>query len=109
MIRFIFNRLLMLVPTFLGVTLATFAFIRLIPGDPVELLVGERGIDPARHAQLRAELGLDRPILEQYGIYLADVLHGDLGKSIVTKQPLLDEFLTLFPATVELSLCAILF
>jgi dipeptide transport system permease protein len=51
MIRFILNRLFMLVPTFIGVTLAAFAFVRLIPGDPVELLVGERGIDPARHAQ----------------------------------------------------------
>ena len=109
MLRFLLTKVSLLIPTFFGVTLLTFAMIRLIPGDPIELLVGERGIDPARHAMLRAELGLDRPILEQYGIYIADVLHGDLGKSIVTKRPVLDEFLTLFPATIELSLCAILF
>jgi len=97
----------MLVPTFMGVTLASFAFIRLIPGDPVELLVGERGIDPARHAQLLHDLGFDRPLWEQYLGFLANVLSGDLGKSIVTKQPVFDEFLTLFPATIELSVCAL--
>lgn len=107
MIRFLLNRLLMLVPTFMGVTLASFAFIRLIPGDPVELLVGERGIDPARHAQLLHDLGFDRPLWEQYLGFLGNVLSGDLGKSIVTKQPVFDEFLTLFPATIELSVCAL--
>ncbi len=109
MLRFFVTRLGLILPTFLGVTLLTFALIRLAPGDPIELLVGERGINPARHAQLRADLGLDQPLLVQYGIYITDVLSGDLGRSIVTKTPVLDEFLTLFPATVELSLCAILF
>jgi dipeptide transport system permease protein len=108
MIRFVLNRLLMLVPTFLGVTLAAFAFVRLIPGDPVELLVGERGIDPARHAQLLHDLGFDRPMWQQYLGFLGEILHGNLGKSIVTKQPVLSEFLTLFPATIELSVCALL-
>lgn len=107
MIRFVLSRLLMLLPTFFGVTLAAFAFIRLIPGDPVELLVGERGIDPARHARLLSELGFDRPLWQQYIGFLGDVLSGDLGKSIVTRQPVLDEFLTLFPATVELSVSAL--
>jgi dipeptide transport system permease protein len=108
MFRFILNRLMMLVPTFLGVTVAAFAFIRLIPGDPVELLVGERGIDPARHAKLLADLGFDRPLWEQYFGFLGNVLSGDLGKSIVTRQPVLDEFLTLFPATIELSVTALI-
>lgn len=109
MIKFILSRVGLVIPTFLGVTLVTFMLIRLVPGDPIELLVGERGIDPERHAELRADLGLDKPMLEQYGIYIKNVLQGDLGKSIVTKTPVLDEFLTLFPATVELSICAILF
>jgi dipeptide transport system permease protein len=109
MLRFVLKKLALLIPTFFGVTLLTFFMIRLIPGDPIELLVGERGIDPARHAMLRAELGLDRPIHEQYAIYIGDVLQGDLGKSIVTKKPVLTEFLTLFPATIELSICAIIF
>ncbi len=109
MFRFVFTKVSLLIPTFLGVTLLTFAMIRFVPGDPIELLVGERGIDPARHAILRADLGLDRPLFVQYAIYIGNVLQGDLGKSIVTKRPVLDEFLTLFPATIELSLAAMLF
>ncbi len=109
MLAFILKRIALVIPTFIGVTLLTFALIRLVPGDPIELLAGERGIDPERHAALRAELGLDKPIVSQYGIYISDVLSGDLGRSIVTKTPVLDEFLSLFPATVELALCAILF
>ncbi len=109
MLQFFLRRVSLVIPTFFGVTLLTFALIRLVPGDPIELLVGERGIDPARHAMLRAELGLDKPLLSQYAIYISDVLRGDLGKSITTKEPVLSEFLTLFPATIELSLCAIVF
>ena len=80
-----------------------FALIRLIPGDPIQLLAGERGLDPERHARLMAEYGLDKPLWEQYLIYLGGVVQGDLGKSIVTKRPVLGEFVALFPATVELS------
>lgn len=109
MIRFLLARLGVLVPTFLGVTLVAFLFIRLLPGDPIEMLAGERGVSPERHAQLQREMGFDRPLPVQYGVFLGDVLQGDLGNSIVTRRPVLEEFLTLFPATVELSLCAILF
>ena len=108
MIKFFLNRIAMIIPTFIGVTLLTFALIHLIPGDPVVLIAGERGITPERHAILRAELGLDKPILVQYGRYVWGVLHGDLGKSIVTKQPVFKEFITLFPATVELSFFALI-
>jgi dipeptide transport system permease protein len=109
MLRFIFTKLALLIPTFIGVTLLTFFMIRAIPGDPIELLVGERGIAPERHAMLRAQLGLDRPLPVQYAIYIGDVLQGDLGRSIVTKKPVLQEFLTLFPATLELAICAMIF
>ncbi len=109
MLRFILARLGVLVPTFLGVTLVAFLFIRLLPGDPIELLAGERGVSPERHAQLMREMGFDRPLVVQYADFLGHVLQGDLGQSIVTRRPVLEEFLTLFPATVELSLCAILF
>jgi len=108
MLRFLLTRILLVVPTFLGVTLAAFAFIRLIPGDPIELLVGERGISPERHAELLRQMGFDRPLWAQYLEFLGNVLSGDLGRSIVTKQPVLQEFLTLFPATIELSLCAMI-
>lgn len=109
MIRFILSKIALVVPTFLGVTLLAFMFIRLLPGDPVELMAGERGIDPARHAELMQLYGFDKPLWQQYLLYLGGILQGDLGRSIVTKQPVLHEFATLFPATLELSLCAILF
>jgi len=109
MLRFVFSRLGMLIPTFFGMTLLAFFLIRLIPGDPIETMAGERGIDAARHAALLVEYGLDKPMLVQYGHYIGRVLQGDLGKSLITQVPVLDEFMSLFPATVELTLCAILF
>ncbi|GAA6168869.1 ABC transporter permease subunit [Sessilibacter corallicola] len=108
MLRFLLGRLGMLVPTFIGVTIIAFSFIRLLPGDPIELLAGERGIDPERKAALMAEMGFDQPIWTQYFNYLGDVLQGDLGTSFASKQPVLDEFFSLFPATVELAFCAII-
>jgi dipeptide transport system permease protein len=71
------------------------------------MMAGERGVDPARHAQLMQQMGYDRPLWRQYLGYIGGVLQGDLGKSVVTKQPVAGEFFTLFPATIELSLCAI--
>jgi dipeptide transport system permease protein len=107
MLRFVFRRLALVVPTFLGDTFLAFLFIRLLPGDPIEIMAGERGVDPERHARLMELYGFDRPLYEQFGGYLWSVVHGDLGRSIVTRQPVVSEFLTLFPATVELSFCAI--
>jgi dipeptide transport system permease protein len=107
--RFLLSRIGFLVPTFIGVSIISFAFIRLLPGDPILLLAGERGMSPERYAELRAAYGYDRPIIVQYLDYLWGIVRGDLGTSIVTRRPVLDEFLTLFPATLELSFCAILF
>lgn len=109
MLRFLITRVSLIIPTFVGITLLTFAMVRLIPGDPVELLAGERGVDPARHAVLMHQFGFDRPLLDQYATYMGDVLAGDLGRSIRTRDPVLDEFIALFPATIELSFCAMLF
>lgn len=108
MIRFLFARLALLVPTFIGVTIIAFGFIRLLPGDPVLLLAGERGLSPERYAQLMEQFGFSKPVWQQYLDYLAGVLTGDLGNSIVTKKPVFDEFMALFPATVELAICAII-
>jgi dipeptide transport system permease protein len=107
MIRFLIRKLGILIPTFFGVTLVAFTFIRLLPGDPVLLMAGERGMSEARHAEMMQVYGFDRPILEQYLVYIKDIVHGNLGKSIITKKPVLEEFLALFPATMELSLFAI--
>ena len=108
MFRFLLGRLAILIPTFLGVSLIAFSFIRMLPGDPVMLMSGERVMSEERHAAIMHDLGLDRPMPIQYLDYLTDVLKGDLGTSIVTKRPVLGEFLSLFPATLELSICAIL-
>jgi dipeptide transport system permease protein len=106
---FILRRVALIVPTFFGVTLLAFALIRLIPGDPVENLSGERGMDPERRIRLLHQFGLDQPLYKQYFDYIADVLHGDLGTSLTTHEPVLREFLTLFPATFELAFFALIF
>ncbi|WP_160009874.1 ABC transporter permease subunit [Rhizobium sp. 18055] len=109
MFRFFIGRLAVLIPTFLGVSIIAFAFIRLLPGDPVMLMSGERVMAPERHAEIMHDLGLDRPVYVQYLDYLGNLVQGDLGSSIVTKRPVLQEFRSLFPATLELSICAMLF
>ncbi|BDA85876.1 peptide ABC transporter permease [Aureimonas sp. SA4125] len=108
MFGYLLKRIGLLIPTFIGVTLVSFLFIRLLPGDPIIALAGERGLSPERYAQLVAQFGYDRPLYVQYFSYFWDVLHGDFGQSISTKQPVLREFMNLFPATIELSLVAIL-
>ncbi|WP_377293941.1 ABC transporter permease subunit [Rhizobium sp. SG2393] len=108
MFRFLLGRLAVLIPTFIGVSIIAFSFIRLLPGDPVMLMSGERVMAPERHAEIMHELGLDRPLYVQYLDYLGNLVTGDFGSSIVTKRPVFDDFMQLFPATVELSLCAII-
>ena len=109
MLRYVLSRLLTFLPTFFGVTLISFSFIRVLPGDPIVVMAGERGVSAERYAELVTQFGFDRPILVQYWDYLRGVLQGDLGESFVTKKPVWDEFFALFPATLELSICAILF
>jgi len=109
MFAFLLRRLGLVVPTFIGITLAVFALIHLIPGDPVEALSGERGMTDERYRRLIHEFGLDRPLWAQYGDYVWKALHGDLGLSTITHEPVFAEFMARFPATVELSLVAMLF
>jgi dipeptide transport system permease protein len=109
MIRYILQRLALIVPTFIGITLVAFGLVRLLGSDPVALLAGERVISPERHAQLSEQFGFNRPIWEQYLDFVLSALQGDFGVSIRTKTAVLDQFLTLFPATVELALFAMLF
>ena len=108
MLRFLLRRLALIVPTIIGITIVSFSFIRLLPADPVVAMSGERGITPERHAALMHQFGFDRPIWQQYLDYLWRALHGDLGNSLSTTHPILQEFRVLFPATIELSACAII-
>ncbi len=97
MLQFILRRLGLVIPTFIGITLLTFAFVHMIPGDPVMIMAGERGISPERHAQLLAELGLDKPMWQQYLNYIWSVMHGDLGISMKSRIPVWEEFVPRFP------------
>ena len=108
MVRLLATKLLYLVPTFFGITLIAFGFVRVLPGDPVLLMAGERGISPERHAELAHQLGFDRPVWAQYFDFLIRLFHGDLGNSLVTKKPVLTEFFALFPATLELAIVAMI-
>ncbi len=109
MFSFILRRLGVLIPTFFGITLITFALIRMIPGDPIEVMVGERTLDPVMHAAAMKRLGLDQPLYVQYFDYVSKLFHGDLGASLKTQESVWNEFTTLFPATLELALCALVF
>jgi dipeptide transport system permease protein len=108
MLRFLLTRVSLVVPTFLGIVFLAFLLIHLVPGDPVQVRMGERGVDPVRHAQLLHEMGLDEPYYVQFARYVGGVLHGDLGISLITHRPVLAEFLDLFPATLELAVFAVL-
>ncbi len=108
MLSVIGRRILSSLPTLLGVSVVAFFLIRLVPGDPVLLMLGERGSSPELYQQMQAQLGLDRPLAEQYFKFLSQVVRGDLGTSVVSRRPVLEEFWGRFPATLELSLVALL-
>ena len=109
MFQFILRRLGLVIPTFIGITLLTFAFVHMIPGDPVTIMAGERGVSPERHAQLMADMGLDKPLYQQYFHYVNGVLHGDLGTSLKSRTPVWQEVVPRFKATLELGICAMIF
>src|SRR5437667_255435 len=102
---FLTRRLLLLVPTLLGVTLATFLMLHLTPGDPVTIMLGEFA-SAADVARLRAELGLDRPIVVQYFKFLGRAVRGDLGSSIRSRRPVQEEIAERLPPTMVLALAA---
>ncbi|MEY4091195.1 MAG: dipeptide transporter permease protein DppB [Pseudomonadota bacterium] len=109
MIKFILRRLFLTLPTFVALMFVTFIAIRLVPGDPVEVRTGEHGISPERLAYFRHELGLDQPVWKQFLDYVWHLLHGDFGVSLSSNEKVLTEFLTLFPATLELAFAGMLF
>jgi peptide/nickel transport system permease protein len=105
---YVLRRLALLVPTLLGMSLLTFSLIHLVPGDPAQVMLGERAT-PEAIAALRSELGLDRPLYVQYGRFLAGLATGDLGRSLKTREKIVIEMADRFPATFELALAAIIF
>ncbi|MDT2075260.1 MAG: ABC transporter permease [Planktomarina sp.] len=103
----VLNILLTLVLTFVGLTAVTFTIGRVMPADPVLAVIGDRAPQSA-YDRVYLEMGLDRPIYEQYGRYLNELAHGDLGTSIMTSQPVLEDIKRFFPATLELATIATL-
>lgn len=99
------RRLLLVIPVVWGVVTLVFLFLHLIPGDPVEILLGETAVAADREA-LRKQLGLDRPLAEQYGVFLLGVLQGDLGRSVQQRREVRALILERYPATLQLTVAA---
>ena len=106
MIRYIARRLLLLLPTVLGVVTLVFFFLHMIPGDPVEVMLGETA-EQADKAALRQSLGLNDPLPAQYLRFLGGLLHGQVGESFFYRRPVAEVLLERVPATLELSLAAL--
>lgn len=108
MLVYLFKRLLLFIPTLLGITLITFLLMQALPGDPVQGMAGERA-NPETLARIRAELGSDRSLPIQYLGYLKLLAQGELGRSYYTNRKVADDLLQKFPNTVKLALAAIFF
>jgi peptide/nickel transport system permease protein len=106
--KYIVRRVLGAIPVLFGLSIVLFAFVHLLPGDPAASILGQHAT-PDRVAAMRAYLHLDDPLWQQYLGYLGGLLRGDFGASIINNQPILKEFLIRFPATIELTLAALIY
>ncbi|MBE9533806.1 MAG: ABC transporter permease, partial [Proteobacteria bacterium] len=105
MLAYIIRRIFLLIPTLLGISIIIFLMMHITPGDPAELLLGERATVKALEA-MREHLGLNEPLHVQYGMFLKRLMKGDLGETIWTRQKVWIEVKQRFPATIELSVAA---
>ena len=106
----IVERLITAVPLMIGVAIVVFLFMRLSPGDPVDIMMGQGGaVSQGEIEQLRSEFNLDKPLIQQLGLFLGDLAHGDLGNSFTKKQPVAQLIADRLPATIELALGSLLF
>jgi peptide/nickel transport system permease protein len=102
------ERLLQLVPVLLGVSLIVFVMMALTPGDPVQIMIGDQAVTPEQEAAMRHDLGLDRPIYERFFVFLGNAVQGDFGTSFYHRRPVGDVIAERLPATIELSLVALI-
>ncbi|TMI87613.1 MAG: ABC transporter permease [Bacillati bacterium ANGP1] len=107
MLRYIIQRLLQLIPILIGISVLTFLMLHLIPGDPVLIFAGDKPMTEERAAEIRHQLGLDRPLWVQYGDYAAHAVRGDLGRGLRSQRPVLDSILEVAPGTTQLTLAAL--
>src|SRR5512147_3021603 len=109
MASYVIKRVLVLIPTLLGISIIIFLVMRLIPGDTISAMIGTQfKLTEAQAATLRAYYGLDKPLPEQYWLWLTAALRGDFGLSVRTGRPVLSEILSRYPLTLELALLAML-
>ena len=108
MLTYIVRRLIAAIPVLFGLSVVLFLFVRVLPGDPAIAILGQHAT-PALILQVNQALGLDRPVYVQYIDYIAGLLHGDFGASFVNGRPVLTDFLQRFPATIELTVGALIF
>lgn len=104
---YIIRRIILMIPVLLGITFMTFALTRIIPGDPIELSLGPHASEDQIQS-LRKEWALDRPVVVQYLTYLRNLCRGNMGTSIMTRRPVIEDIKTYFPATMELTFFAML-
>ena len=108
MTAYVLRRLLLTIPVLFAIVTLVFAIRPLVPGDPVEIMFFGQSANPEVIADIRAQLGLDKSIPEQYLLYVGNVLRGDLGTSITTRQPVIEEITNRYPATLQLAIGAFL-
>jgi peptide/nickel transport system permease protein len=108
MTRYFVNRLLLAIPTVVLVSIIVFLMLHLIPGDPAQIYIGDKPSTPELLEKIREDMGLNRPLAEQYLDYMVNALRGDLGKSLNNNRPVLAEILLRFPSTLELTAAAML-
>ena len=108
MTAYVLRRLLLTIPVLFAIVTLVFAIRPLVPGDPVEIMFFGQSANPEVIADIRAQLGLDKSIPEQYLLYVGNVLQGDLGTSITTRQPVIEEITNRYPATLQLAIGAFL-
>ena len=107
MLRYIVQRVGQLVPILIGISVVTFLMLHLVPGDPVLIFAGDKPLTEARAAEIRHQLGLDRPIWIQYWGYATHAVRGDLGRGLRSQRPVLDSILEVLPGTAQLTLAAL--
>lgn len=110
MFHYIKNRLYQLIPILLGITLLCFAIMYTATGDAIDVMEANQGVvyTEATKAQMRSELGLDKPFIIQYGLWLKNILSGDMGNSFVSGQPVFSTFMSKLPATILLTFSSII-
>jgi len=108
MTRFIIYRVISIIPVVIGITIAVFVSVRLVPGDPIDLMFSNSAKPtPERRAQMEREMGLEGPMYKQYVTYMTNLLHGDMGKSYRTKRDVTESIRTRVGNTVKLTICSL--